>query len=249
MPKTHGLSDKQKAFVREYLVDLNATQAAIRAGYSRKTADRTGHENLKKPEIAAEIARQTAERMKRLDLDADDLLRRAATIVTTDPRELTGHHIGACRYCYGLDHDYQWKTKREWQAACEQAEARKKERPGCEGGFGYNITKRPHHDCPECNGLGVPYVRFADTRDLSPAAQVLFEGVKQTKEGLEIIQASKAEAFKVLAKAKGLMVDKHEVTGKNGQPIEHRVRAKVVLVPVKQPAETTVRPMPKDGEQ
>ncbi len=50
------MSAKQQRFVEEYLVDHNATQAAIRAGYSPKTAYSIGHENLKKPEIAAAIA-------------------------------------------------------------------------------------------------------------------------------------------------------------------------------------------------
>ncbi len=50
------MSPKQRRFAEEYLVDHNATQAAIRAGYSEKTAYSIGHENLKKPEIAAAIA-------------------------------------------------------------------------------------------------------------------------------------------------------------------------------------------------
>ena len=50
-----ALTDKQKRFVDEYLIDLNATQAAIRAGYSQKTAYRTGADNLRKPQIQAEI--------------------------------------------------------------------------------------------------------------------------------------------------------------------------------------------------
>ena len=50
-----SLTPKQQLFVAEYLVDLNATQAAVRAGYSEKTAYSVGHENLKKPEVAAAI--------------------------------------------------------------------------------------------------------------------------------------------------------------------------------------------------
>lgn len=51
-----GLTDKQSRFVEEYLVDFNATQAAIRAGYSVDTAYSIGWENLRKPVIAARIA-------------------------------------------------------------------------------------------------------------------------------------------------------------------------------------------------
>lgn len=60
-----ALNDKQAAFAREYLVDFNATQAAIRAGYSRKTAGSQGHDLLKKPEIQellAEFREKAAER-------------------------------------------------------------------------------------------------------------------------------------------------------------------------------------------
>lgn len=55
------MTPKQKAFIDEYLIDFNATQAAIRAGYSEKTAYSIGHENLKKPEIESEIQRRVAE--------------------------------------------------------------------------------------------------------------------------------------------------------------------------------------------
>lgn len=55
-----ALTAKQELFVQEYLKDLNATQAAIRAGYSSNTASETGYENLRKPQIAAEIEKRQA---------------------------------------------------------------------------------------------------------------------------------------------------------------------------------------------
>lgn len=68
------MTPKQEAFVREYLVDLNATQAATRAGYSRRTAHAIGHENLTKPEIAAAIDAAMNERAKRTEITADYVL-------------------------------------------------------------------------------------------------------------------------------------------------------------------------------
>lgn len=56
-----ALTNKQIAFVNEYLIDFNATQAAIRAGYSERTAGSIGHQNLKKLEISEEIERRIAE--------------------------------------------------------------------------------------------------------------------------------------------------------------------------------------------
>ncbi len=59
------MTPKQQRFAEEYVVDHNATQAAIRAGYSPKTAYSIGHENLKKPEIAAAIAAEQARLRRR----------------------------------------------------------------------------------------------------------------------------------------------------------------------------------------
>lgn len=70
------LTAKQQAFVREYLVDLNATQAAIRAGYSERTARSVGSENLTKPDIQAAIQTAMQERAERVQVDADYVIRR-----------------------------------------------------------------------------------------------------------------------------------------------------------------------------
>jgi phage terminase small subunit len=65
------LTPKQVRFVQEYLIDLNAAQAAIRAGYSAKTARVMGHENLTKPDIAAAIEKAMSERAERTRLTGD----------------------------------------------------------------------------------------------------------------------------------------------------------------------------------
>lgn len=74
------LKGKPARFVEEFLIDLNATQAAIRAGYSARTASVIGFENLRKPEIAAEIARQQAKRSERTEITADRVVTELAKI-------------------------------------------------------------------------------------------------------------------------------------------------------------------------
>lgn len=74
------LTPKQQRFVSEYLVDLNATQAAIRAGYSKKTAGSVGHENLNKPEIAAAIAAGRQKATERAELSVSWVLDRLRTV-------------------------------------------------------------------------------------------------------------------------------------------------------------------------
>jgi len=70
------LTPKQQRFVEQYLIDFNATQAAIRAGYSQKTAGAIGHENLNKPEIQAAIQGARKAQTQRTQIDADALLNR-----------------------------------------------------------------------------------------------------------------------------------------------------------------------------
>lgn len=82
------MTKKQKRFIEEYLVDLNATQAAIRAGYSPDTAGSIGSENLKKPEIRARIEKAIAERSKRTGINQDRIVMELAKIALLNPKGL-----------------------------------------------------------------------------------------------------------------------------------------------------------------
>lgn len=96
-----GLTDKQQRFVEEYLIDLNATQAAIRAGYSEKTAYSVGHENLKKPEIQKAIQEAQAKRQEQTQIDAAYVLRRLVEIDQMDVLDI-------------MDDDGNVKPLRDW---------------------------------------------------------------------------------------------------------------------------------------
>src|SRR5262249_55183249 len=74
MSKLDNLTPKQRRFVEEYLIDLNATQAAIRAGYSKTSAHDIGWENLRRPVVAGEIARLQSEKAQKTGLNADTVL-------------------------------------------------------------------------------------------------------------------------------------------------------------------------------
>lgn len=96
-----ALTPKQAQFVREYLIDLNATQAAIRAGYSEKTAEKIGSENLKKPEIKAALDKAMTERSEKTKIDAQWVLERLAEEATADIADL-------------YDDDGKLKPVKEW---------------------------------------------------------------------------------------------------------------------------------------
>lgn len=82
------MTQKQAMFCCEYIVDLNGTQAAIRAGYSAKTANRIATENLSKPVIKAEIERLMSERKDRVEITADRVLAELAKIGFADMRDV-----------------------------------------------------------------------------------------------------------------------------------------------------------------
>lgn len=82
------MTKKQKRFVEEYLIDLNAAQAAIRAGYSPKAAYSIGSENLRKPEIRACIEKAMAERSKRTGINQDRIIMELAKIGLLNPKNL-----------------------------------------------------------------------------------------------------------------------------------------------------------------
>lgn len=82
------MNARQSAFVNEYLIDLNATQAAIRAGYSAKTAYSQGERLLRNAEVAAAVASAQAERSQRTRINADWVLSRLGAEVEADLADL-----------------------------------------------------------------------------------------------------------------------------------------------------------------
>jgi len=87
-----ALNAKQRQFVAEYLVDLNATQAAIRAGYSPKTANRQGHRLLTNADISAAVEKRAEERLRATNIQADRVLQELGRLCTSDVRDLFDEH-------------------------------------------------------------------------------------------------------------------------------------------------------------
>lgn len=81
------MTPKQKRFCDEYLIDLNATQAAIRAGYSKKTARQIGKENLTKPYINKYIEKRMEEKEKSLIADQDEVMKYLTSVMRREKKE------------------------------------------------------------------------------------------------------------------------------------------------------------------
>lgn len=91
------LTAKQKRFIEEYLIDLNATQAAIRAGYSPNSAREIGYENLNKPHIRAHVDKAIAERSRRTGINAERVIIELARIGLINPGNLINFGMATVR--------------------------------------------------------------------------------------------------------------------------------------------------------
>lgn len=199
------LTPKEERFVGEYLIDLNATQAAIRAGYSAKSARQIGTENLSKPSISAAIAIAQDERAKRTGISADKALLDVWHMASADARELSQVKVDCCRFCHGEGHQRQ-RTVGEMNRDREKHVAKKKDITDFdeEGGIGFDPLRPPHKDCPECGGDGHARPVVMDTRYLSPQAAALYAGAKQGKYGVEVQTHSKMAAMDMVFRHLGL---------------------------------------------
>jgi phage terminase small subunit len=218
------LNERQRAFVLHYLETLNATQAAERAGY--RSPRMQGSRLMTNDDIQRAIARGRDHIARLTDADPEGVVRAWLEIATADPLELVTHKRVACRYCRGQGHAFQWKTEREFDEALREAvwtlygsdteehatrRAIALERaddhpslPTDAGGFGYNATRAPNPECPECDGLGLSRVIVADLDSVSPGARALFDGLKVTRHGVEVRLRSRDEALLNLARHLGM---------------------------------------------
>jgi len=212
------LSDMQELFVREYLVDWNATAAATRAGYSPKTAMQQGWALLQMPKVNHAITTLASARARRLGIDADELMRLWAAIVTFDANEISQLRRVCCPYCWGENHQRQYTPSglEEAQKKHDRERARRLKANADDdiGDFPeytdawYDKRKPPVEDCPECHGEGVEEVFYNDTRNLSPAARLVYRGVDVGKDGIKMLMLSTEKAMDNLARALGLFKEK-----------------------------------------
>ena len=213
-----SLTPKQRRFVNEYCVDENATQAAIRAGYSEDSAGQIGHALLKKVEISAAIKERMEECAIAASITPEWVVGQWAKIAQADPAALVYIRRSNCRHCHGYGHQYQW-TEAEYARAVDKAIDGGKAPPDGMGGFGFDPNAEPHPTCPECGGEGEADVHVADTRKLRGPDRILYAGAERTRNGIKINMRDKDAAVANLARYLGMMVDKKEFSGPGGGPI------------------------------
>ncbi|OTS09662.1 terminase small subunit [Acinetobacter pittii] len=213
-----ALRGKQQRFVDEYLIDRNATQAAIRAGYSAKTAYSIGEQNLKKLEVKKAIEEGEKELAERNKITQDKVLNRLWKMATADPNELMRYMRVNCRFCWGIDHNYQW-TVGEFKRAIQHAHDTNAPEPKCEGGLDFDRLKAPNPDCRECRGEGVGYTYIADTTRVSDQAKLLYAGIKESQHGIEIKMNDQVAALIKAGQHIGMFKDRVELGNDPENPL------------------------------
>jgi phage terminase small subunit len=216
--KKPSINAQQRRFVDEYLIDLNATQAATRAGYSAKTANEQGARLLANVSVQQAIQAAIAERAKRTQITQDAVLKKWWSIASANPNDIIKFRRVNCRYCWGEDHYYQWAAA-DYYNAQTKANAEGKTSPDCDGGFGFDKTRPPHPDCPECRGEGRGDVFISDTDRLTGDAALLYAGAKEGKFGLEIKLHDQAAALVNVARHLGMFDDKLTLKGDADNPL------------------------------
>ena len=217
-------ADRKEIFAQEYIVDLNATEAAIRAGYSPKTAKQAGYRLLQDDKVQIAIQSAMDKRAAKTEITAEKVLQRWWDIATADPNDIIHMRRVCCRHCYGKDHEYQWRDEVEYQLAVNMAIASAKEDekpviPSNVGGYGFDRLAAPAPDCPYCSGEGNAEMHVEDTRKLGGKASLLYAGIKQTQAGIEIKFQDQGKALENVAKHLGMFVERKEVSGPDGGPI------------------------------
>jgi phage terminase small subunit len=181
---TTHLRLRQQRFVTEYLVDLNAKRAAIRAGYSAHTAEVQGPRLLRNVQVKAAVAEAVAAQSARVEVSADWVIKRLMRIAGADPNELVRHERRPCGQCYGVTQDGRHLGK---------------------------SVREPDPECPQCLGEGRGTIVIGDTTKLSPEAAALFAGIKTSKDGIEIKMHDQMAALEKLGRHLGIFDPKNTV--------------------------------------
>lgn len=235
------LPPRDADFVSHYLRRYNAAEA-VRATMVVPDGSvyNVASETLRKPEVMAAVRGALEERCRALQVEQNDVARYWYEVARADPRELTQYVYVPCRYCYGVDHQYQY-TDGEMRAARQehmitQLKLRTEDRVEFDelGGPGYTRNRYPmrgpdwfervartyaaierpvpeglaanaDHSCPECWGDGVGCVWISDTRHLSPAAARLFNGVRVTRDAVEVKVLDRFDAMEKFEQLTGMV--------------------------------------------
>jgi phage terminase small subunit len=201
------LRSPARAYFQLYGCDLANSYAECEAAAARI---------MRNPAVKARIAELKADRealkFAAEKIDIPKVLEKFLLLTNADPNELTSLRVGCCRYCHGSGFRYQWTVREyseklaEWERVAPTM-AVQPPMPDPAGGLEFDRTREPHPDCPECGGEGLPRIVLGDTANLSDGGRLLFQGVKETKDGVQILMADRLKALESVARILGAYKD------------------------------------------
>jgi len=198
------LTPKQKRFVNEYLIDLNATQAAIRAGYSKKNAGKIGPELLGKTRIKVAIDKAIKAREERTKVTQDKVVKELAKLAFSNMKE------------FAVAIDKAIKAREERTKVTQDKVVKE-------------LAKLAFSNMKEFAAWGSDGIHFIESEELSDEAAACVAEIAQvdTKNGTNIKFKlhDKKGALELLGRHLGMFVDRHELTGKDGGPVQFGVVA------------------------
>ncbi|MBK1688893.1 terminase small subunit [Rubrivivax gelatinosus] len=217
VPTEELLRPREEAFATLLAKGRNQTEAYLEAfprsrTWQRKTVWSRAHRLASEAHVRERVLHLMAVAAKANEVDVALVLREYLARLRADPRELTEVRVSACRYCWGAGHRRQFTDGELEDARARHAELRtaciaaSKDAPGPfdeRGGGGYSRSLTPNADCPSCGGDGEARVRLRDSSTYSVGALALFDGVKETKDGIEVKLADRDHALMQVARHVG----------------------------------------------
>ena len=212
-----ALSVQEEAFAVAVAAGAGLT-AALRSTHPEYSAWAPASQNSKASEVGARpnvVARITQLREaagKAGNITVTELLELHLRRIRADPRELASRERCACRHCHGIDHKWQRndeEVRRDRQRHEDRQDARalKDLAPlgefDPEGGSGFDETAPPSPSCPHCSGRGVLRTVVRDLSTLSPEGLALLGGVKDGRDGPQVILADKDPSLNAVGRHVG----------------------------------------------
>lgn len=191
------LKPAEERFATEYLLDLNGTQAMLRANpkLAPESAAVQACRLLRRAQVQTRITELMEIRAAHLHIQAGEVLARLWGIATADPRELVSVHVRPCPVC--------------WAPATGVPPDNRRQLPA-----------KPNPDCLQCCGEGEPKAIYSDTRLLSPKAALLYAGAHEGRRGhIGITMHDQLQALELVGRHLGLWRDTGLNTGDGVDPI------------------------------
>jgi phage terminase small subunit len=208
------LTFQEETFIRRYFQNgFSARDAAQHARIPYTTVGKM----IRKPNVRAAMDRYQKEASAELKISQHRIIGDLYTMFCAELSDVVEHRRGACRYCWGTDGRFQWRTEREREDANSVPPGTRKkptddepDRGKSDGGLGYDEFAAPCPECPECNGQGTSVVLLKDT-----AGRKGVQSVEYSPNGKVLVKThDKAKIGELLLKHLSMVLhdDKHKVT-------------------------------------